>query len=146
VLDPCFEPPRCRGLAPAANAALAELVALRAWAQPGSVPASSSGGARKPRVHGEPAAAPAQRTLRNPALGGEPRFLVGLDEIGVARIEAVPLALDFCHTRLAAGEGAEWVARRFRSACAALGTEVRAERGRLVVMPAGRPTGPADAA
>ena len=60
-------------------------------------------------------------------------FLVTLDENGPARFEAVPLRLDFCHTRLAAGEDAAWIARRFERACAELGTEVTAEDGRLVI-------------
>ncbi len=57
-------------------------------------------------------------------------FLADLDE---ARLEAVPLALDYCYTRLAEGEELDWIARRFESACAALGTAVRRERNRLVV-------------
>ena len=60
-------------------------------------------------------------------------FLLTLDERGPIRLEAVPLALDFCHTRLAAGEEQEWIMDRFGSACAAFETQVRAERGRLVV-------------
>ena len=60
-------------------------------------------------------------------------FLVTLDEAGPVRLEAVPLRLDFCHTRLAGGEDAAWVARRFERACAELGTEVSEEGGRLVV-------------
>jgi poly-gamma-glutamate capsule biosynthesis protein CapA/YwtB (metallophosphatase superfamily) len=60
-------------------------------------------------------------------------FLVDLDRQGPARLEAVPLKLEFCHTRLADGEDAAWIGRRFRAACRALGTEVVTERGRLVV-------------
>ena len=60
-------------------------------------------------------------------------FLVTLDEAGPVRLEAVPLRLDFCHTRLASGEDAVWVARRFERACAELGTDVSEEGGRLVV-------------
>src|SRR6266567_1843142 len=51
-------------------------------------------------------------------------FLVRLDELGPRELEAVPLELGFCHTRLAAPAAAAWIARRFRAACAALGTEV----------------------
>ena len=47
-------------------------------------------------------------------------------------LEAVPLALDFCHTRLAVGEEREWIARRLTQAGAAFGTEVHEENGRLV--------------
>ena len=60
-------------------------------------------------------------------------FLVTLDERGPRRLEAVPLRLEFCHTRLATGDDATWVARRFERACAELDTEVEEEDGRLVV-------------
>jgi poly-gamma-glutamate capsule biosynthesis protein CapA/YwtB (metallophosphatase superfamily) len=60
-------------------------------------------------------------------------FLVTLDQGGPRRVEAVPLKLDFCHTRLADGEDAAWIRRRFRAACSALGTEVEEAEGRLVV-------------
>ena len=56
-------------------------------------------------------------------------FLVDLDG---GRLEAVPLKLEFTHTRLADGDDAAWIERRFTVACAALGTEVRPESGRLV--------------
>jgi poly-gamma-glutamate capsule biosynthesis protein CapA/YwtB (metallophosphatase superfamily) len=59
--------------------------------------------------------------------------LVNLDEHGPARLEAVPLALDYCRTRLADGADAAWVRRRFRAACAAHGTDVSDHAGRLVV-------------
>jgi poly-gamma-glutamate capsule biosynthesis protein CapA/YwtB (metallophosphatase superfamily) len=51
-------------------------------------------------------------------------FLVTLDAAGPLRLEAIPLKLEFCHTRLAAGEDAAWMRRRFRSACASLDTSV----------------------
>jgi poly-gamma-glutamate synthesis protein (capsule biosynthesis protein) len=60
-------------------------------------------------------------------------FLVTLDAQGPARLEAVPLMLEFCYTRLAEGAEAEWIRRRFRAACQALGTSVGEEDGRLVV-------------
>jgi poly-gamma-glutamate capsule biosynthesis protein CapA/YwtB (metallophosphatase superfamily) len=60
-------------------------------------------------------------------------FLVDLEEDGPRRIEAVPLRLEYAHTRLARGEEADWIQRRFREACAALGTEAREEAGHLVV-------------
>jgi poly-gamma-glutamate capsule biosynthesis protein CapA/YwtB (metallophosphatase superfamily) len=60
-------------------------------------------------------------------------FLVTLDRSGARRLEVVPLKLEYCHTRLADGQDAAWVHRRFRAACAALGTEVAEEGGRLVV-------------
>jgi poly-gamma-glutamate capsule biosynthesis protein CapA/YwtB (metallophosphatase superfamily) len=60
-------------------------------------------------------------------------WLVTLDAEGPVRLEAVPLFLEFCYTRLAEGEDAAWIRKRFRDACAAMGTEVTEESGRLVV-------------
>lgn len=60
-------------------------------------------------------------------------FLVTLDAAGPLRLEALPLKLEYCHTRLAADEDATWVRRRFRSACAALGTSVEEAAGRLTI-------------
>jgi poly-gamma-glutamate capsule biosynthesis protein CapA/YwtB (metallophosphatase superfamily) len=62
-------------------------------------------------------------------------FLVDLEPDGPRRIEAVPLRLEYAHTRLAHGREADWIRRRFHEACAALGTEVAEENGRLVVVP-----------
>lgn len=59
--------------------------------------------------------------------------LVEVDERGPRRLVAVPLALDFCHTRLADREEAEWVERRFTAACHAFGTGAHVDGGRLVV-------------
>jgi poly-gamma-glutamate synthesis protein (capsule biosynthesis protein) len=60
-------------------------------------------------------------------------FLVTLRNARAVGLEALPLKLDYCHTRLAHGEDAEWVRRRFQSACQALGAQVEASGGRLVV-------------
>ncbi|MEU8515726.1 CapA family protein [Kitasatospora sp. NPDC048722] len=65
-------------------------------------------------------------------------FLVTLDgpdraHLAPVRLEAVPLFLDFCHTRLACGEEREWIRERFTSACAELGTGVGRRAGRLTV-------------
>jgi poly-gamma-glutamate capsule biosynthesis protein CapA/YwtB (metallophosphatase superfamily) len=60
-------------------------------------------------------------------------FLVTLDARGPVRLEALPLKLEFCHTRLAAGEDVAWMRRRFRAACATLGTTVEDEAGRLTI-------------
>jgi poly-gamma-glutamate capsule biosynthesis protein CapA/YwtB (metallophosphatase superfamily) len=60
-------------------------------------------------------------------------FLVTLDGHGPVRLEALPLKLEYCHTRLASGEDAAWMRRRFRSACAALDTTVDEEADRLAV-------------
>jgi poly-gamma-glutamate capsule biosynthesis protein CapA/YwtB (metallophosphatase superfamily) len=60
-------------------------------------------------------------------------FLVDLEPDGPRHMEAVPLRLEYAYTRLARGEEAEWISERFRTACAALGSEVREEKGRLIV-------------
>jgi hypothetical protein len=66
------------------------------------------------------------RNLRND-LG-----LLFLVDLTGARLEAIPLKLEFAHTRLAAGKDAAWIKRRFVDACARLGTEVSEDEGRLV--------------
>jgi hypothetical protein len=60
-------------------------------------------------------------------------FLVTLDAWGPVRLEAVPLKLEYCHTRAATGEDAAWIRRRFRAACAALGTTVEDQTDRLTI-------------
>jgi poly-gamma-glutamate synthesis protein (capsule biosynthesis protein) len=60
-------------------------------------------------------------------------WLVTIDDLGPRRLEALPLTLEHCHTRLATGDDAAWVVRRFRDLCARLGTEARHEEGRCVV-------------
>ena len=58
-------------------------------------------------------------------------WLVTLDARGPLALEAVPLTLDYCRTRLADGAEAAWVEQRFINACRAMGTEVIAEGRRL---------------
>jgi poly-gamma-glutamate capsule biosynthesis protein CapA/YwtB (metallophosphatase superfamily) len=60
-------------------------------------------------------------------------FFVDFEGARPVRVEAVPLFLDFCRTRLARGDEAAWIERRFRAACHALGTEVESAGGRLAV-------------
>jgi poly-gamma-glutamate capsule biosynthesis protein CapA/YwtB (metallophosphatase superfamily) len=60
-------------------------------------------------------------------------FLVDLEPKGLTQLEAVPLKLEYAHTRLAEGSDAAWVRRRFCAACAALGTEVSEAAERLVI-------------
>jgi poly-gamma-glutamate capsule biosynthesis protein CapA/YwtB (metallophosphatase superfamily) len=60
-------------------------------------------------------------------------WLVDLEQGRPARLEAVPLKLDYCYTRIARGDDAAWIARRFAEACAALGTRAGERDGRLVV-------------
>ncbi len=58
-------------------------------------------------------------------------FFVTLDRSGPTHVEALPLKLEYCHTRVADGDDAAWIRRRFHEACAVLGTDVREEGGRL---------------
>jgi poly-gamma-glutamate synthesis protein (capsule biosynthesis protein) len=61
-------------------------------------------------------------------------WLVDLDDDGTPlRLEAVPLRLEFCHTRLATGDDAVRVGGRFRAACADFDTSVEENDGRLIV-------------
>jgi poly-gamma-glutamate synthesis protein (capsule biosynthesis protein) len=59
--------------------------------------------------------------------------LLFLVDLAGDRLEAIPLELEFTHTRLATGEDAAWIRHRFTLACAKLGTEVEEEDGRLVL-------------
>src|SRR5439155_1754965 len=58
--------------------------------------------------------------------------LLYLVDLAGDRLEAVPLKLEFAHTRLAAGDDAAWIERRFTKACAAFGTDVTALDGPLL--------------
>ena len=60
-------------------------------------------------------------------------YLVEVDEDGPRRVEAIPLRLEYCHTRLADRDEAAWITRRFHRACAAFGTDVQVEDDRLVI-------------
>jgi poly-gamma-glutamate capsule biosynthesis protein CapA/YwtB (metallophosphatase superfamily) len=60
-------------------------------------------------------------------------FLVTIDQRGPRELQAVPLKLDYCHTRLASTEEAAWISHRFRTLCAAFGTDVTEEDGRLLI-------------
>ena len=62
-------------------------------------------------------------------------WVVTLEGTHLRRIEAVPLTLEYCYTRLATGGDRAWIERRFREACTAMGTEVDVDDGRLVVTP-----------
>ena len=63
-------------------------------------------------------------------------FIVELGPGGPREAEAVPLRLDHCHTRLATGDDAAYIRRRFIAACAELGT-VGVERDDRVVVTLG---------
>lgn len=60
-------------------------------------------------------------------------ILLDLRPDGPVRLEANPLALDYCHTRLAGGKEALWVRERFHKACAELGTEVHTVQDKSVI-------------
>jgi poly-gamma-glutamate capsule biosynthesis protein CapA/YwtB (metallophosphatase superfamily) len=59
--------------------------------------------------------------------------LLFLVDLATDRLQAIPLKLEFTHTRLATGDDATWIRRRFAHACAELGSEVAEEDGRLVL-------------
>jgi poly-gamma-glutamate synthesis protein (capsule biosynthesis protein) len=60
-------------------------------------------------------------------------WLLSIENGTVTTVQAVPLHLGYCRTTLARDEDAEWIGRRFRRACAELGTGVVESEGRLVV-------------
>jgi poly-gamma-glutamate synthesis protein (capsule biosynthesis protein) len=66
-------------------------------------------------------------------------FLVSVEAGQLTTMEAVPIALDFCHTRLADAAEARWITQRFRRACGAFGADVEWHRGRLAVTWEGKP-------
>ena len=60
-------------------------------------------------------------------------WLVTLDGQRPVQVEAVPLALDFCSTRLATADEAAWVGERLAAACAPFGLAVARHGQRLAV-------------
>ena len=60
-------------------------------------------------------------------------FLVTFDGSQPCELEAVPLALDYCRTRLADPAENTWIVQRFIAACRAFGSDVTETDGRLVV-------------
>jgi poly-gamma-glutamate capsule biosynthesis protein CapA/YwtB (metallophosphatase superfamily) len=58
-------------------------------------------------------------------------WLLDLEPGGVARVRALPLALDYCFTRTASPPEAEWIVARLRALCAPFGTEVEF-RGEMI--------------
>ncbi len=61
-------------------------------------------------------------------------FLVTLSRTGPRQLEALPIKIRRCHTALATGAEAAFVHRRFRRACAALGTQVTVREGRSIIV------------
>jgi poly-gamma-glutamate capsule biosynthesis protein CapA/YwtB (metallophosphatase superfamily) len=62
-------------------------------------------------------------------------WLVDLDGGKLKSVEALPLKLDYCHTRIAEGDDAALIRRRLIDACGALGTPARERAGRVVATP-----------
>jgi poly-gamma-glutamate synthesis protein (capsule biosynthesis protein) len=62
-------------------------------------------------------------------------WLVTLDSGGPLRVEATPLRLEFAHTRPASDVDTEFLLRLLERRCAAVGSAVRREGGRLVFEP-----------
>jgi len=60
-------------------------------------------------------------------------FLVRLTASGPIALDAFPLALDYCRTRLADGDDATWILRRFATASAELGAEPILQSDRVTV-------------
>lgn len=62
----------------------------------------------------------------DPVLRNDLGLLFLIDIVGgrPLRLEAVPLKLDYCHTRRATGADARWIADRFQRVCAAFGHDV----------------------
>jgi poly-gamma-glutamate capsule biosynthesis protein CapA/YwtB (metallophosphatase superfamily) len=73
----------------------------------------------------------------DPVLRNDLGLLWFVDLVGgqLRSVEALPLKLDYCHTRIAEADDAAWITRSFSDACGALGTPVRERGGRLVVEP-----------
>jgi poly-gamma-glutamate capsule biosynthesis protein CapA/YwtB (metallophosphatase superfamily) len=62
-------------------------------------------------------------------------WFVDLQGSELVGVEALPLKLDYCHTRVADGRDRDWVEARLLGACADLGTHAEKRDGRLVIEP-----------
>jgi poly-gamma-glutamate capsule biosynthesis protein CapA/YwtB (metallophosphatase superfamily) len=62
-------------------------------------------------------------------------WLVELERGGVGHVRAVPLALDYCFTRIASPAEADWIVRRLQALCAPFGTEVDCQDGMIELRP-----------
>ncbi|MDQ3985630.1 MAG: CapA family protein [Actinomycetota bacterium] len=60
-------------------------------------------------------------------------WLVTLSPARLRRIEAIPLQLDYCFTKIATGAEAAVIEHRFRTACKEMDVDVTTQDGRLVV-------------
>ncbi len=63
-------------------------------------------------------------------------WLVELDARGPRRIQALPLALEYCFTRVASAHEADWIVRRLQSLCEPFGTAVEMSDRLIDVRPA----------
>ena len=59
-------------------------------------------------------------------------FLAMKLQPGKGTQDITPIKLEYAYTRLADGDDHAWIRRRFTAACAALGTDVAEDAGRLV--------------
>ena len=64
-------------------------------------------------------------------------WFVELDPDEPHRVRALPLALDYCFTRVASPQETEWIVRRLGALCAPLGTEVGFSDGLIDIRPEG---------
>jgi poly-gamma-glutamate capsule biosynthesis protein CapA/YwtB (metallophosphatase superfamily) len=64
-------------------------------------------------------------------------WFVDIDRDGPRRIRALPLALDYCFTRKASPDEAEWITRRLGELCAPFGTAVEPTRDLIELHPRG---------
>lgn len=69
-------------------------------------------------------------------------WFVTLGADGPTQLEALPLKLDYCRTRLATGADAAWIRRRLVRACRPLGSEVTERDRRLTITPGPMPGPP----
>lgn len=60
-------------------------------------------------------------------------FVVTFERGVPTRVEAVPIALEYCFTRLADPDERAWIVRRFGDACAALGTPTAVTDDRILI-------------
>jgi poly-gamma-glutamate capsule biosynthesis protein CapA/YwtB (metallophosphatase superfamily) len=60
-------------------------------------------------------------------------FLINITHGRPRRLQAVPLKLNYCHTRRATGADARWIKDRFQRACAAFGHDVTDADGELTL-------------
>lgn len=67
-------------------------------------------------------------------------WLVELSPAGPRRIQALPLALEYCFTRRASDAEADWIERRLRDLCTPFGTAVERSGTLIEVRPSAQPT------